>query len=93
MGDFGTPLCKLAHHFHQIGTSLGEFSDIFVSGGQHQWNSTIHSVVQQADAVGEAGVDVQVDQGGDARGTAISIGHTHRHAFLSHQHILDVPVV
>ena len=92
MGDFAAPLGKLADHFHQVGAALGEFADVLVAGGQHQGNAAVHGVVQQADAVGQAGLDVQVDQGGDARGATVAVGHAHRHPLLGHQHVPDVGV-
>ena len=46
--------------------------------------------MKQADAVGQAGLDVEVDERGPAGGAGIGFGHAHDHALLNREHVLQV---
>ena len=92
MSNFNTPLGELAYHVSQVGTVFGELADVLVAGGEDQGYAAVHGVVQEADAVGQPGFNVEIDQGRAVAGHGIPVGHAHSHALLGGKHVAEVGV-
>ena len=92
MGDLGAPFCEWSRHVCQIAAVVGKMADVLVACGDDDGRSSTLLVDHQAEAVGEAVVDVKADKSDLAACAGIPLGHTDGDAFLDDHQVFEVGV-
>ena len=62
VGYLDAPLGEHPGHLRQLGATVGQLAHVLVAGGEHERGAPGVGVMEEAEAVGESGLDVQVDE-------------------------------
>ena len=86
------PLGELLDHRRQVGALVRQFADVLVPRRDDHRRAALARVVQQADRVGQPGLDVEIQKRRLARRPPVRVSHPDRDALLRHQHVLQVGI-
>ena len=93
VGELDGPLGGRPGELGKVGLGLVHLANVVIGGGDDHGGAGVEGVEHEGDAVGEAVIDVEADEGGAPGGAGVGLGHAYGDAFLKGQKVAHLRVV